>query len=304
MAESGTIQNIRRPTKPFAVIEAQTQRAIGRIAEFDCPVLIAGERGVGKRAIAAQIHAQSRRARATFIEIHSADATAESISSALSTNGSLYLAEIGDLSLALQELVVETCFRSGQAQHSRLLCSTSRELLDEVKAWRMREDFFYSASAVSLRISPLRCRRSEILSIADDLLTQYSRQFDRPKPVLCKEIVEFLMEHSWPGNLAELETAIKTFVAIGDQSISLAALKAAPAASFDSHHKPLLLKEAIRAASLQIERRLISEVMITTGGNRKRAADELGISYKALLYKLKQLAAPYQPVPIRNGVTS
>lgn len=303
MADSAIIPSLRRSTKPVAPIEAHTQRAIVRIAESDCPVLIAGEHGVGKRSIAAQIHAQSRRARAIFTEIHSADATAGSILPALSANGSLYLAEIGDLSVALQELIIETYFHSEQAQGSRLLCGTSRELLEEVKSWRMREDFFHLVSTVTLRISPLRCRKSEILSIADDLLTQYARQFDRPKPVLGKESIGFLMEHPWPGNLTELETAIKTFVAIGDQSISLAALKAAaPTANLDRHHKTLSLKEAIRTASLQIERHLISEVLITTGGNRKRAADELGISYKALLYKLKQVAAESHPLSIRNGV--
>ena len=66
----------------------------------------------------------------------------------------------------------------------------------------MREDFYYLVSPVTLRISPLRCRKSEILSIADDLLTQYSKQFDRPKPVLREEIIEFLMEHTWPENLS------------------------------------------------------------------------------------------------------
>jgi two-component system response regulator AtoC len=304
MAEGATIQNLRRPAKPFAPVESQTQRAIGRIAESDCPVLIAGEHGVGKRSIAAQIHTQSRRARSPFTEIHSVDATAENIGSALSSSGSLYLAEIGDLNLSLQEMITKAYFRSGQAQSCRLLCGTSRELLDEVRSWRIREDFFHLVSAVTLRISPLRCRRSEILSIVDDLLTHYSKQFDRPKPILRKEIVEFLMGHTWPGNLTELETAIKTFVAIGDQSISLAALKAAaPTTNLDAHHRPPSLKEAIRAASIQIERQLITEVLIITGGNRKRAADELGISYKALLYKLKQVTAGYQPLPRRNGVT-
>ncbi len=296
-------ESVKRPTKLFAPIEAHTQRAIARIAESDCPVLIAGEHGVGKRSVAAQIHAQSRRARSTFTEIDSADATVESIMSALSANGSLYLVEIGDLDIALQEMIIRGYFRSEKAQGSRLLCGTSRELLEEVKSWRMKEDFFHLVSAVTLRISPLRCRRSEILSLVDDLLSHYSRQFDRPKPLLGKEINRFLMEHSWPGNLTELETAIKTFVAIGDQSISLAALKAAaPTANSDAHHNPLSLKEASRAASLQIERQLISEVLLTTGGNRKRAADELGISYKALLYKLKQVAAESQPLSIRNGV--
>jgi len=304
MADTATtFQNGKRHAKTLAPIEAQIQRAISRIAESDCPVLIVGEHGVGKRSIAAQIHAQSHRSRSSFLQIQSADATVDGILSAFCSKGTVYLAEIGDLSLSLQELIAHTYFRSMQAQSARLVCGTSRELLDEVKSWRMREDFFHLVSAVTLRISPLRCRKSEILSIADELLTQYAKQFDRPKPVLREEIIGFMMEHSWPQNLPELETAIKTFVAIGDQSISLAALKAvSPTMKTNGHHKPLSLKEATRAASIQIERQLISEVLVSTGGNRKRAADELGISYKALLYKLKQVAAEHHPASERNGV--
>ena len=306
MAASATIHSVKRQTKPFAPIapiEAQIQRAIARIAESDCPVLIVGEHGVGKRSVAAQIHAQSHRSRGVYTEICGADADAQALLSAFSTKGTVYLSEIGDLNLALQELVVNSYFRSGEAQSSRLLCGTSRELLEEVKTWRMREDFYYLVSAVTLRISPLRCRRSEILSIADDLLTQYAKQFDRPKPVLREGIIGFLMEHSWPDNLSELQTAIKTFVAIGDQSISLAALKAAaPSVKSNGHRKPLSLKEATRAASAQIERQLISEVMVATGGNRKRAADELRISYKALLYKLKRIGMQDQPPSNRKEV--
>jgi DNA-binding NtrC family response regulator len=303
MAASATIHSVKRQTKPFGPIEAQIQRAIARIAESDCPVLIVGEHGVGKRSVAAQIHAQSHRSRGVYTEICGADADAQALRSAFSTKGTVYLSEIGDLNLALQELIVNSYFRSGEAQCSRLLCGSSRELLEEVKTWRMREDFYYLVSAVTLRISPLRCRRAEILSIADDLLTQYAKQFDRPKPVLREGIIGFLMEHSWPDNLSELQTAIKTFVAIGDQSISLAALKAAaPSVKSNGHRKPLSLKEATRAASAEIERRLIGEVMVATGGNRKRAADELRISYKALLYKLKRIGMQDQPPSDRKEV--
>jgi DNA-binding NtrC family response regulator len=303
MAGSAANRGMKGLAKPFTPIEAQIKRAIARIAESDCPVLIVGEHGVGKRSIAAQIHAQSHQSRNTFTVIQSADADAQALQSAFSTKGTVYLAETGDLSLGLQELIIDQYFHSEQAQSSRLVCGTSRDLFEDVKTWRMREDFYYLVSAVTLRISPLRCRKSEILSIADDLLTQYSIQFDRPKPVLRKEIIEFLMEHTWPENLSELQTAIKTFVAIGDQSISLAALKAASSTmKLDGNRKPLSLKAATRAASTQIERQLISEVLVTTRGNRKRAADELGISYKALLYKLKQAGAEYQPASSRNGV--
>ena len=303
MAASATIHSVKRQTKPFGPIEAQIQRAIARIAESDCPVLIVGEHGVGKRSVAAQIHAQSHRSRGVYTEICGADADAQALRSAFSTKGTVYLSEIGDLNLALQELIVNSYFRSGEAQCSRLLCGSSRELLEEVKTWRMREDFYYLVSAVTLRISPLRCRRAEILSIADDLLTQYAKQFDRPKPVLREGIIGFLMEHTWPGNLTELQTAIKTVVAIGDQAISLAAMKAAlPSGRPNGNRRPLLLKEATRASSIQIERQLISEVLVSTGGNRKRAAVDLGISYKALLYKLKQIETENHSVFCKNGV--
>jgi DNA-binding NtrC family response regulator len=111
------------------------------------------------------------------------------------------------------------------------------------------------------------------------------------------------MDHSWPDNLPELETAIKTFVAIGDQAISLAAIKAATqSARPDVNRRPLLLKEATRASSMQIERQLISQVLVSTGGNRKRAAVELGISYKALLYKLKYIETEDRSMLKKNGV--
>jgi len=210
---------------------------------------------------------------------------------------------VTDLSIPLQELILNANARSEQQQTCRLVCGSSRELQDEVKSWRLREDFYYFVSAVTLRIPPLRCRKSEILTIADELLTQYSEQFDRPKPAMGKEIIGHLMEHNWPENLSELQTVIKTFVAIGDQAISLAAIRAAsPLKAANGHRRPQLLKEATRASSIQIERQLISEVLGSTGGNRKRAAEELGISYKALLYKLKRIEADKQSVSNHNGV--
>jgi DNA-binding NtrC family response regulator len=303
MASIATIQSAKRQAKPALPIEARIQRAVARIAESECPVLILGEHGVGKRTIAAQIHAHSNPSRGAFREIRCSDTNAQVLRGALSENGTVYLVEITDLSLSLQEIIVNTYFRSEQAQTCRLLCGSSRELQEEVKSWRMREDFYYLVSAITLRVPPLRTRRSEILSIADELLTRYSKQFDRPKPVLCKEIVEHLMEHTWPDNLSELQTAIKTFVAIGDQAIALAAIKAAASSSAgNGNRRHLFLKEATRASSIQIERQLISEVLISTGGNRKRAAADLGISYKALLYKLKQIESENQSSLNRNGV--
>jgi DNA-binding NtrC family response regulator len=296
------IQGGKRKAKPAPPMESGLQSVVDLIAESDCPVLIMGEHGAGKRSMARQIHAQSNLSRYEFKEIRCTDANAQTLREALSTNGTVYLSEITELSLPLQELIVNEHFHSEQTRACRLLCSSSRELLDEVKSWRIREDFYYLVSVVSLRVPPLRCRKSEILSIADELMTQFSKQFDRPKPVLCKEIMEHLMEHTWPENLPELQTAIKTFVAIGDQAISLAAIKAAASGRSNGNRKHPLLKEATRASSIQIERQLITEVLTLTGGNRKRAAVELGISYKALLNKLKQIEAENQSQFCKNGV--
>jgi DNA-binding NtrC family response regulator len=226
----------------------------------------------------------------------------QALGSALCSNGTIYLSEIGDLSLPLQDYLVDSYFHARQGISSRLLFGSRRDLLPDVKAFNMREDFYYCISAVTLRISPLRCRKSEILSIADALLTQYSRQFGRPKPTLHEEVVGFLLEHTWPQNLPEFRSAIQTFAAIEDPSISLAALKAAaPIAKSNAYHRPTRLKEAARAASVQIERQMIREVLQLTNGNRKRAAATLGISYKALLYKLKRIGADHASVSGRNG---
>ena len=214
----------------LGMIEAQVQSAIDRIAECDCPVLLVGEHGSGKRSIATQLHARSHRSRQSLTEIQSETADARMLETALAAKGTLYLSEIVELSQDLQCLLIERYFHSSEAQRGRLICGTSREPIGEVKSGKMREDFYYLAAAVTLRLSPLRCRKSEILAIADDLLTEYSKQFDRPKPLLQGEIVDFLLEHTWPENFAELQTAIKTYVAIGNQSVSVAALKAAAAA--------------------------------------------------------------------------
>jgi len=303
MTMVGTIRDRQRPIQPTGHIDAQFRLAVSRLAECDCPVLIVGEPGVGKRFTAAQIHHQAHRSRSAYQELSCIDLDAQTMLSALSTKSTVYLIEVADLDLSLQELLIKVYFLSDQAQSCRLLFGSSRELAEEVKSRRMREDFYYLISAVTLRIPPLRHRKAEILGIADTFLTQYSKQFDRPRPILCAEIIRFLMDHAWPENLAELQTAIKTLVAIGDQSISLAALKAAtPAVRWNGHRKSRSLKEATRSASIQIERQMIAEVLGSTGGNRKRAADELGISYKALLYKIKQFGVEDQTASKEIGV--
>jgi len=302
MTDITTVVGAKRHPKYSTLIAGQRHAAISRVAESDSPVLIAGERGVGKRSVALQIHAMSNRSRRSFAEFQGTNAEADAVLSAISEKGTVYFAEVENLSGSLQELIVDSYLYSDWADRGRLLCGSSGELIDEVRQGRVREDFYYLVSGVTVRLFPLRFRKSEIISMADDLLTRYSKQFDRPKPVLREDIVGYLMEHTWPDNLSELETAIKTFAAIEDQSISLAALKAKAANSMpDGYVVPVSLKQASRAASSQVERHLISQVLVATGGNRKRAADKLGISYKALLYKIKQAGMESQSASNGNG---
>lgn len=286
-------------------VKERMRSAIAHIAETDCPVLFLGEPGVGKRSAAEHLHALSSRRGGSFRVIRCEDFDFEGLRTALSANCTVYLYEIANLSRQLQESLVRSYFRSGHARSGRLLFGSCREPADDVKSSRMNEDFYFLASAVTLRIPPLRCRKPEIPALADELLAQYARQFARPKPVLSRQVMDYLVEYAWPGNFPEFQTAIKTFAAIENQEISFAALRAAaPGQKLKANRSPLSLKDATRAASARIERQLISEVLAANGGNRRRAADELGISYKALLYKIKQFESFPYSTNLKSGAMS
>lgn len=291
MVGKAIFQSVEHKSTPIVSLEPQLTSAITRVAQSDFPVLIVGEQGVGKQTVAAAIHAHSERSRWDFRTVRCSEADEPTLLATLSGKGTLYLIEVADLTLKLQDVLVDGLRNLQPGKSMRLICGTSRNLQDEIRGHRMREDCYYLISPVSLRVPPLRLRRSELLAMIGELLNYYAAQFDRPKPVLSAEMMKFLLEHPWPGNLTQLHTAIKTCVAIGDQAISLTALRA-KAPNVNSNEKnggTVSLKEASRAASIEIERQLITEKLASTGWNRKRAAGELRISYKALLYKLKQI---------------
>ena len=142
------------------------------------------------------------------------------------------------------------------------------------------------------------------MAAMNKFLDEFAIIFGRPKPVLSQEMVSFMLDYGWPGNFKELETAAKTLVAIGNEAITIAALRASAVKSkANGDGQPLSLKQASRAASLQAERELISEVLTSTGWNRKQAARELRISYKALLYKIRQIGMENTSTGKRNGQT-
>lgn len=279
-----------RFSDPHAPVEPQLAEAIRRIAGSDCPVLIVGERGVGKGLAAELLHTLSGRSRGEYTMLSAANLDLAKLLAALPGSGTLVLLEAADLSLELQEELVRRIRGAGAAGNNRLVCTSRQDLSGAVLDGRIHEAFYYFISGVSLRIPPLRYREAQLLALADFLLERYSRLYDRPKPQLSAEMRAFLLQHTWPGNLTELELSMKTCVAIGDPDFSLAALRAAAPGKRTSNGRNghISLKAATRAASNRTERQLISEVLRATDWNRKQTARELNISYKTLLYKLKQ----------------
>ena len=264
----------------------------GKVAEADVHVLLLGERGVGKRTMARRIHDLSARrdeafrilpCRALWPEVFETTGPA-----GLWDRGTVYLDEVNDLNGEAQARLLEVLTaaeRNRQQRHVRLICGTARDLEAEVMAGALREDLYYRISGVCLRLPPLRHRREEIPFLMEHLLRKYASDFHLPVPLLSEETRRLFREYSWPGNLRELEDAAKTVVALGDKAAVMGGL----GEWLRRQNAQVSLKAASRAASRSAEKELILRALTRTGWNRRRAADELQISYKALLYKLKQI---------------
>lgn len=277
------------------------EAVIRELAQSDVPVLLLAERGVGKHTTAQHIHALSRRSSRPFCALQCASLQAEELrgsgpkQSPFLTGGTVYLGEIAELNLECQELLLESLAKSDdwgttRGQAARLICGSARDLEVEVKARRLREDLYYRISGVCLRLPPLRQRRQDIAVLTDYFLRKWARDFRRPVPELSAETMQLFHDYSWPGNLRELGDAAKALVALGDENVAMGGLRALLRGSnAGMNGGGISLKEAARAASREAEKDLILKVLTRTRWNRRRAAKELQISYKALLYKLKQI---------------
>ena len=158
-----------------------------------------------------------------------------------------------------------------------------------MRAGRFREELYFRLNGVCLRLPPLRHRREDIPLLAEFFLARYAALFGRPQPVLSAQELRVLQEYDWPGNIRELENAMKKAVVLGGEVFQIVEAAAAPEPAPAAETPTLSLKDAARAASRRAERDLILKALARTRWNRKRAAMELRISYKALLYKLKQI---------------
>lgn len=294
MATAGALQNgsarvwLESVSAGMRTVEAM----IRELSQNDVPMLVVAEHGSGKAAAAARIHALSIRTSEPFQVYQGREASEEILAARDGQGGTVYLQEVGDLTAAAQKELVRQIVLSGEAQRivPRYICGTSRELEPEVKAGKFREDLYYGISGVCLRLPPLRQRKEDIPVLRDWFLSAAARDFGRDVPVLSPETQSFFLEYNWPGNIRELKDAARAIVALGDETLAMGGLRSLlRRVDRSGIGEKISLKDAARAASRDAEREIILQVLTRTRWNRRRAAQELQISYKALLYKLKQI---------------
>jgi len=277
------------------------ESVIRELAQSEVTVLLLAEPGAGKHATAKRIHEMSKRSAQPFRWFPCSTLRPEDLNflqgeAEPSLNGgTVYLEELADLGLDCQERLLQALpLPTGNSVVGgcglRLICGSARDLEVEVKRGRLREDLYYRISGVCLRLPPLRQRREDIPFLIGHFLRKYARDFRRTVPDLSAETLRLFLDYSWPGNLRELEDAARVLVALGDEQVALGGLRAVlRKPDTGSKNGGVSLKEASKAASREAEKELILNTLTRTRWNRRRAAEELQISYKALLYKLKQI---------------
>ena len=275
------------------------EAVIREVAQSDVPVLLLAEKGAGKKATAQRVHQLSRRSRHSFRVIACASLEADNLGQfeqeALLEKGTIFLEEVAELNAEGQEWLVRALTRvNGHGDRipgaARLIGGSARDLEAEVNAGNLREDLYYRISGVCLRIPPLRQRREDIPMLMEHFLRKFAQEFQRNVPVLTAETQRLFQEYSWPGNVRELENAARAIVALGDEKVAMGGLRAMlmrPSQGVNGSR--VSLKQATRDASREVEKEIILRALNQTRWNRRRAAQQLQISYKALLYKLKQM---------------
>jgi DNA-binding NtrC family response regulator len=300
-------------------------REIARqVADTDVPVLILGESGVGKEVLARYVVDQSSRREHPFVKVNCAALPHDLLESELfgfergaftgavsekpgkfelAGKGTILLDEIGEMSSHLQAKLLHVLqdaeyTRLGGKRtiraEARVLASTNRKLDEMVAKGEFREDLYFRLNVISIEMPPLRERREDISLLCTNFVAKYREKYKSSVEQLPKELLEAFVKFDWPGNIRQLENAVKRYLILPDLEMAFAELKVraepnghAPAASTPSK-QPLHLKELSAKAAEQAEREVVLQVLTQTNWNRKQTARQLDISYKALRNKLKK----------------
>lgn len=295
------------------------------VANVDIPVLLLGESGTGKEVLARLIHKLSPRAHRTFLKVNCAAVPADLLESELfgyepgaftgathskpgkfelCNRGTILLDEIGEMPPLLQAKLLHVLqdqqfsrlgSRSIIKVDVRILAATNINIPEALASKRLREDLYYRLNAFTLHLPPLRERKEEIPILLKHSMTRMSEQYARPPLSLSPALMQACQDHSWPGNLRELNNFLKRYLILGDESLAMAELlpknDGNGGNSRDSGFRSGDaggLKSVARSAKDEAEAQAITQALEQTNWNRKQAAALLQISYKALLYKIRQ----------------
>ena len=322
---------------------------VDRVADSDVSVLLSGESGVGKEVVARELHRRSSRRTGPFVKVNCAALPAELLESelfghelgaftgartarvgkfAFAHEGTILLDEIGELPLALQakllHVIEDRAFtRLGSNDvvrtDARVLAATNRDLPAMLQARQFRDDLYYRLQVIEIRVPPLRQRRDEIPALVEFFLRRYAERYGRRVVPPSASLWHAILAYSWPGNIRELENAMKRFVILQDEVRLLADLRrdaaatTAPAAAPDptppapapppdaihdaaappspappSADPPQHLPDLAHSAAMSAEREAILRALDHFRWNRRKAARHLGVSYKTLLNKMKR----------------
>src|SRR5467141_1911563 len=298
---------------------------LGKVAAANVPVLITGESGTGKDIIARMIHGRSPWKAGPYVKVNCPAIPGTLLESELfgyekgaftgaygmkpgrvelAHRGTLFLDEISELDLALQSKLLQL-LQDGQfcrigAQEDkkvevRVVCATNRHLQSEIENGTFRQDLFYRINVVNLALPPLRERRGDIEELAQYFLEYYNRKYNCRAKALSVELMAVLQKYHWPGNIRELENLIKRYVILGSEEVISSDLVTREQEYFNpeiSVDGPISLKKVTRQATRELERKIILKVLQANHWNRKQAARALSISYRALLYKIRDAGLP------------
>jgi two-component system response regulator AtoC len=316
---------------PEAIVFGRTEgmRAVRerltKLAGANVPVLIQGESGTGKDIIARMIHAASPWRTGPWVKVNCPAIPGTLLESELfgyergaftgaygmkpgrvemAHRGTLFLDEISELDMALQSKLLQL-LQDGQfcrigAQEDkkvevRVVCATNRKLEQEIENGTFRSDLFYRINVVNLHLPALRERASDIPDLVSYFLEYHNRKYNCRAKSLSAELMAVLRKYHWPGNIRELENLVKRYVILGNEEVISSDLSPRGPDLFNAEINldgPISLKKLTRQAVRELERKVILKVLQNHHWNRKQSARTLGISYRALLYKIRDAGLP------------
>jgi two-component system, NtrC family, response regulator AtoC len=299
---------------------------VAQLAQVEVPVLMLGESGTGKEVVARLIHKLSPRADRTWLKVNCAALPGELLESELfgyepgaftgatrskpgkfelCDKGTILLDEIGEMPPLLQAKLLHVLqdqqfsrlgSRSLVKVDVRILAATNINIPEAIAARRFREDLYYRLNAFTIQIPPLRERKEEIPLLLRHFMGVFAARYGRTPLPVSPALVQACLNYRWPGNLRELENFVKRYLILGDEPLILSELESKQADRNASDELPAIapkskpqdLKSLVRSLKDEAEAGAISRTLNETKWNRKEAARKLNISYKALLYKIRQ----------------